>query len=242
MWAATGARIVRRPLASLWDATSERTRVLSVSHVASATGAIHPVADLCARARAEGIVSVVDGAHGPGHVPVDLAAIGADAYSGNCHKWLCAPKGSGFLWVREELQQRIEPLVVSWGWPNKAFASRHGWQGTRDPAAWLAVPAAIGFQREWKWDAVRARCHALAERFLELSGLEPAARPFAQMVGAVLPPCKPEEVQRRLREEHRIEVPCFERNGRPLLRLSVQGYNDEEDIERLLAALTKILD
>jgi isopenicillin-N epimerase len=240
-WEATGARVVRAPLEVLWDHATERTRVLAISHVTSPTGVVVDVADLCLRARQAGIVSVVDGAHAPGHVPVDLAAIGADAYAGNCHKWLCAPKGAGFLWVREELQEGVDPLVVSWGWPKERFAERHGWQGTRDPAAWLAVPAAIEFQREWGWDEVRRRCHALVERFLEVSGLEPVGRPFAQMVAVELPPCDPERVQRRLREEHRVEVPCFEWDGRPLLRLSVQGYNREDEVDRLAAALDDVL-
>jgi isopenicillin-N epimerase len=239
-WKATGARVVRAPLASLREHVSERTRVLAISHVASPTGAILPVAELCVRARELGLLSVVDGAHAPGHVPVDLSAIGADVYAGNCHKWLCAPKGAGFLWVRPELQDRIDPLVVSWGWREVGFTKRHAWQGTRDPAAWLAIPAAIEFQREWGWDDVRQRCHALAERFVAECGLPVAASEFGQMVAVELRPCDPEEVQRRLREEHSIEVPCFEHNGRALLRLSVQGYNDESDLARLLAALRSL--
>jgi isopenicillin-N epimerase len=238
-WEATGARVVRMPLESVWDGVTERTCVLSISHVTSPTGIVVPVAELCARAREAGILCVVDGAHGPGQVPVDLGSLGADAYAGNCHKWLCAPKGAGFLWVREELQAQIDPLVVSWGWPEAEFAKRHGWQGTRDPAAWLAVAAAIEFQREWEWDEVRTRCHELAERFVEQSGLKSAGAPFAQMVGVELPPCDPEELQRRLYQEHRIEVPCFEWNDRPLLRLSVQGYNREDDVDRLVAALPR---
>jgi isopenicillin-N epimerase len=236
-WEAVGARIVRAPLESLWEHLTDRTRVLSISHVASPTGEILPVAELCTRAREAGLLAIVDGAHAPGHVPVDLAAIGADAYAGNCHKWLCAPKGSGFLWVRPEMQERIDPLVVSWGWHEREFGKRHAWQGTRDPAAWLAVPAAIAFQREWGWDGVRARSHALVERFVAQSGLSPAASDFGQMLAVELPPCEPEELQRRLSDEHRIEVPCFEHNGRPLLRLSVQGYNSDDDVERLVVAL-----
>ena len=101
----------------------------------------------------------------------------------------------------------------------------------------LAVPAAIEFQREWGWDEVRQRCHELAGQFIERSGLQSAAASFAQMVGVELPPCDPDEVQVRLREEHAIEVPCFEHAGRPLLRLSVEGYNSEADSERLAGAL-----
>ena len=218
-WDATGARIVRAPLESLWDHVTEATRVLSVSHIASPTGAILPVAELCARARELGLLAVVDGAHAPGHVPVDLAAMGADAYAGNAHKWLCAPKGAGFLWARPELQERLDPLVVSWGRPETEFAKRHEWQGTRDPAAFLSVPAAIEFQREWGWDEVRARCHALVERFVAASGLQATASEFGQMVAVELPPCDPDVVQRRLFDEHRIEVPCFDHGGRSRLDL-----------------------
>ena len=228
-WDATGARIVRAPFESLWDHVTAATRVLSVSHVTSPTGAILPVAELCTRARGLGLLAVVDGAHAPGHVQVDLAAIGADAYAGNRHKWLCAPKGAGFLWARPELQERFDPLVVSWGWWEAEFGARHAWQGTRDPAAFLSVPAAIEFQR--------SRCHALVERFVDGSGLPAEATEFGQMVAVELPSCEPNVVQRRLFDEHRVEVPCFEHGGRSLLRISVQGYNDEEDIERLVEAM-----
>ena len=153
---------------------------------------------------------------------------------------LGAPKGAGFLWVRPELQERIRPLVVSWGWPEDDFVARHAWQGTRDPAAWLAIPAAIEFQREWGWDEVRARCRALVERFVEASGLEPVGRPFAQMASVELPSCDPVEVQRGLWDDHRIEVPSFDWQGRPLLRISVQGYNDEADVDRLVGALAAL--
>ena len=118
---------------------------------------------------------------------------------------------------------------------------RHAWQGTRDPAAFLSVPAAIDFQREWGWAEVRARCHALVERFVGESGLPAAATEFGQMVAVELPPCDPGVVQRRLVDEYRIEVPCFEHGGRSLLRISVQGYNDESDMERLLLALRHVL-
>jgi isopenicillin-N epimerase len=241
-WEAVGATLVRAPLESLWEHVTERTRVLSVSHVASPTGRILPVAELCAQARGLGLLSIVDGAHAPGHVPVDLSAIGADVYSGNCHKWLCAPKGAGFLWVRPELQQRVDPLVVSWGWREATFAERHDWQGTRDPSAWLAIPAAIEFQREWGWDEVRGRCHALVEQFVADSGLAPAADDFGQMLAVELPTgTDPDELQRRLVDDHRIEVPCFEHGGRPLLRISVQGYNDDADVRALSGALAGLV-
>ena len=110
----------------------------------SATALVFPVEEICAGARAAGVLAIVDGAHAPGQLPLDVEAIGADMYAGNCHKWMCAPKGAGFLWVRPEHQEWVEPLVVSWGWRDDAdFAERHGWAGTRDPAAYLTVPKAI---------------------------------------------------------------------------------------------------
>ena len=243
VWEATGASVVRRPLESLWDGVSERTRVLSIQP--------RRVADRGRRRRRRRPLPAGAGRRDPlGRGRRARAGPGARRprlarrrrLRGQLPQVAVRAEGrAGFLWVREELQQRIDPLVVSWGWPKEQFGERHGWQGTRDPAAWLAVPAAIEFQREWGWDEVRERCHALAERFLESSGLSPAGRPFAQMVSVELPPCNPEEVQRRLREEHSIEVPCFERNGRALLRLSVQGYNGEEDVDRLSSALQALL-
>jgi isopenicillin-N epimerase len=241
-----GARYVRTTPAQLWDAVTARTRVIAVSHVSSWTAEIMPVEEICSRARAVGILALVDGAHGPGQLPVDLDALGADAYAGNCHKWLGAPKGAGFLWAAPGLRDLLEPLIVSWGWEREtAFAARHRWHGTLDPAAWLAVPDAIDFQAEHDWDEVRSRCHGLAAQaqsaVAELAGIEPPPGPFAQMSAAQLPPCDPAEVQRRLHEEHRIEVVCHEWEGRPLIRVSFQGYNDRHDLDRLLEALPRVV-
>jgi len=240
------ARYVRRPQAELADALGARTRVLFVSHVTSKTALRLPVEKLVRAARAAGVVAVVDGAHVPGQLPLSLDELGADAYAGNCHKWLCAPKGSGFLHVAPELQPRIEPLVVSWDWgEGRTFAERHRYQGTSDPAAYLAVPAAIEFQAEHRWDDVRARCAALAERarveIASLLGVEPFPPQGLQMVSVPLPPCDPARVQRRLLDEYRIEVLCIEHAGRPLIRVSFQGYNEDADLERLLDALPRAL-
>jgi isopenicillin-N epimerase len=258
-----GSRYVRRrvpvPVGSrdevvdaIWSGVTDRTRVLFLSHVSSATALVFPLAELCRRARAAGILTVVDGAHGPGQVPLDLSSLGADAYAGTCHKWLCAPKGAGFLWVRPELHEQVDSLVVGWGWAEEgaSFVVRNEGQGTRDPAAYLAVPAALDFLTAHGWDAVRSRCHELASgarrALAELTGLAPlqpdSSEWFAQMVTAALPDeCDAEALGLRLAREHGIEVYARAWNGRPVIRVSVQGYNTSADVRRLLATLPALL-
>jgi len=182
---------------------------------------------------------------GPG--ALDLDALGADFYAGNCHKWLCAPKGSGFLHVRREYQERVEGPIVSWGHAEPAtFVSRTQEQGTRDAASYLTVPDAIAFQREHTWDDVRARCvEACREARRELCavlGTEPIA-PEAmvlQMASVRLPDGVGDALERTLWEEHRIEIPVM-RPQKDLLRISIAAYTTREDIERLLDALPRAL-
>jgi isopenicillin-N epimerase len=252
------ARYVRAPLplplgdpSDLTDAlfayASERTRVVYVSHVTSTTGLVLPLEEILARARTLGLVTVVDGAHAPAHVPVDLAALGADYYSGNAHKWLSAPKGAGFLHVRPEHQERVDAAIVSWGYSEgNTFSQRIEKQGTRDPAAWLAVPDAIRFQAERDWDAVRSRSRALAREarreLCDRLGTEPIAPDsmVAQMAAVRLPSPAP-DLSERLFAHHRIEIPVAGA-ARDILRLSVAGYTTRAEVERLLAALVRELD
>ncbi|TFH34208.1 MAG: aminotransferase class V-fold PLP-dependent enzyme [Anaerolineales bacterium] len=239
---------------ALWNYVSERTRAIFLSHITSPTAIRFPVEEVCRRARQEGILTIIDGAHAPGQLELDLNTLGADFYAGACHKWLCAPKGASFLYARREAQDLLEPLVVSWGWEAEKpgpslFIDHHEWQGTRDLAAFLSVPDAIAFQREHDWPAVRQRCHQLAldlrQRLLEtlgLPGLTPAGEGwFIQMFAVPLPELDPQALQRTLLEEHNIEVVARRWNRRPLLRVSVQAYNDEIDCSALESALKLIL-
>lgn len=242
-------------VAELWQGVTAQTRVIFISHITSATAVTFPVAAICARARAEGILTVVDGAHAPGQIPLDMAAIGADFYTGNCHKWLCAPKGSAFLYARPEVQHLVEPLVVGWGWGadrtltfGSDFLDYQQWLGTMDPAAYLSVPAAIQFQAEHNWTAVRQQCHDLLRQTLghihTLTGLEPMYRSdadYCQMAIAALPPVDAPQLKRRLLDEFKVEIPITEWHGRTFIRLSVQGYNTPDDMETLLAGLTAVI-
>jgi isopenicillin-N epimerase len=232
----TGAKLVHRPFAELEP--GPRTRVVFCSHIEWISGRVNDVASLCATARAAGALSVVDGAHAPGQIDLDVEAIGADVYVGNCHKWLSAPKGSAFLYARREAQSLIDPLVVSWDWADgAAFETVHSWQGTRDPAALLAVPAAIEFQAEHDWPAVRGRCHALLERIRDAIGLEPLTAEFIQMLGFRLPVTDGAAFKQDLYDRHRIEVPIVESNGGWTMRVSIQAYNDDADADALIAAV-----
>jgi isopenicillin-N epimerase len=238
----------------IWSGVTERTRVLFVSHITSPTALTLPVAELCRRARAAGVLSVVDGAHVAGQLPLDLDGLGADVYTSNAHKWLCAPKGAAFLFVRPEVQPMVEPLVVSWGGEaftptGRPFLDEQQWAGTRDISAFLAVRDAIRFQREHDWDRVRRDCHALVrharERIGALTG-RPHLCPdgagwFMQMAAMPLPDGDATVLGEELWRRFRIEVPIVCRQGRNLLRVSVQAYNTADDIERLAAGLEQLL-
>lgn len=253
-----GARYVRAPISlplggpsevveALFAQASERTRAVYVSHVTSTTGLVLPLEEIVARARVLNLVTVVDGAHAPAQVPVDLATLGADFYSGNAHKWLGGPKGAGFLHTQPEHQDRVDAAIVSWGYSEgETFSQRIEKQGTRDPAAWLTVPDAIRFQTELDWDTVRGRSRSLARDarrdLCDLLGTEPLAPDsmVAQMATVRLPRPSP-ELSQRLFARHRVEIPVGGTET-DLLRLSIAGYTTRDEVDRLLAALARELD
>jgi isopenicillin-N epimerase len=240
---------------AVWEGVTPRTKVLFLSHITSPTAVILPIEPLIQRARAAGIWTVIDGAHAPGQVDIDLRAMGVDFYGGNCHKWLSSAKGAGFLYARPEVQDLIQPLVVSWGWrPRDAwstpFVDTIQRQATHDISAYLSVPAAIEYQQQRDWPSVRQECHELVrlarQGMLELSGVEPTVaddpRWFAQMATLPLPPgSDAPRIKQRLYDEHRVEIPANQWGDSPSLRVSVQGYNTRADIERLLSAVRGVL-
>jgi isopenicillin-N epimerase len=239
----------------LWQGVTERTRLIFISHITSATAVIFPIAAICARAREAGILTLVDGAHAAGQIPLDMAAMGADFYTSNAHKWLCAPKGSAFLFARPEVQSLIEPLVVGWGWGEERtltygsdFLDYLQWLGTNDPAAYLAVPAAIQFQAEHNWTAVHHHCHALLHQTLDrinqlthLDSCYGSDALYGQLAIAALPPVDVQQLKKRLLAEFKVEVPVYEWHGRALIRVSVQGYNTPADLDALLDGLAVLV-
>ena len=264
----TGADYVHQPiplpavsaeaiLEQFWAGVTPRTRLIYLSHITSPTALCLPVDAICQRARAAGILTLIDGAHAPGQVPLNLAALGADFYVGNIHKWVGSPKGAAFLHVRPESQHLIKPLVVSWGWEEGqkigqtvSMPDAIEWSGTHDPAAYLAVPAALDFMNEYDWPSVQRRCHRLLSaamaRVCALTGLAPlypdGGGLYHQMAAMVLPTIRDlPGFKDRLYDEFQVEVPCIKWNGLNLIRVSVQAYNTEHDIDVLLTALANLL-
>jgi len=244
------------------DGMTERTKVLFLSHITSPTALLFPIENAIKEARKRGIWSVIDGAHTPGHIKLELDAIGADFYSGNCHKWMMTPKGSAFLHTRRDMQGLLNPLVVSHGWTkdskepgakgafgNSPYIDEIEIRGTRDPAPWLTVPAAIAFRKENDWWAVADHCHALAQdtarRLGDLTGLAPLSSPefcAPQMVAMPVPECDTLAIHTTLFEKYGIEVPVFKWQDTCIVRLSVQGYNSKPQMDRLISALTELLE
>lgn len=260
-----GARYVRQPIPlpvessnqvieAIWSGVTPDTRVLFLSHITSATALTLPVAELVRRAREADIVTVVDGAHAPGQIPLSLDRSGIDFGAYNCHKWMMAPKGAGFLFARREVQELLEPLVVSWGWESdqpgpSRFVDEQQYQGTRDIAAYLSVPAGIRFMEDHDWPRVREQCHSLIgyarHCITAVTGLEPISPAssdwYSQMIALPLPACNGDDLSRRLYDEHGIEVPVIEWSDRQFIRVSIQGYNTREDVDALVEALRVLL-
>lgn len=274
----TGARVVEVsvpfPLAgpdavveAFLGGVTDRTRLALFDHVTSPTGLVLPAARLVAALRERGVESLVDAAHAPGMLDLDLEALGAAYYTGNCHKWVCTPKGSAFLYVRADRRDAIRPLAISHGANaptdrRTRFRNEFDWGGTDDPTPWLVIPAAIellGGLLPGGWPALRARNRALALEARALLGDALGVAPPCPdaMIGSLatlpLPPRREPlpagwdlarglPLHRRLLERG-IEVPVFPWPALPgrALRVSAQVYNARPQYERLAAALGELL-
>jgi isopenicillin-N epimerase len=231
---------------------TSRTSLLMIDHVTSPTAAIFPVARLVATARERQVPVLVDSAHAPGMVPIDLAVLEPDFWTGNFHKWVCAPKGAAGLVVAPAHRDAVRPLVTSHGYEG-SFVQEFDWTGTFDPTPWLSVPAALDFMEALGWERVRRHNHELAgfgqDVLAKALGTEPPVREgaFGAMSLVELPEGTAhgqDEVvglQARLFEATRIEVPFVWWDERPFVRLSAQVYNAPAEYERLAAALPELL-
>jgi isopenicillin-N epimerase len=231
-----------------------RTRLLVIDHVTSPTGLVFPLEAILRGCAARGVEVLVDGAHAPGMLPLDvqvLGEIGATYYAGNLHKWACAPKGAGFLWVTPRRQADVRPLIISHNL-GRGFAREFDWQGTRDVTAWLAVPKALEFMARLGWERVRNHNNAMAvwahDMLCRRLGVEPISPLDGSFLGSMAALPMPARfsamtedhgraLQQRLYDEHRVEAPLVLWCGRWLVRVSCQGYNTPQEYERLADAL-----
>lgn len=226
---------------------SPRTRLVLLDHITSATAVVMPVEQLIAAAHAAGALVLVDGAHAPGQVDVDLTSLGADFYTGNCHKWLAAPKGAAFLWARREHQPWLHPPIVSHGL-GKGFIAEFDWTGTRDASSYLAVPAALAFRQTFGDIRIKARNRGLAEEAgAYLAGAwktrlgSPASLAGSmRMIELPLKSGAPADLRLKLWQDHRIDVPVNGLADGLWVRISAQLYNEMDDYRRLAAAIRNL--
>ncbi len=229
-------------------AITPRTRIAVMDHITSASALVLPIADIVAACHARGVPVLVDGAHGPGQVDLDLTALDADWYSGNCHKWLNAAKGCAFLWARRDRQADLHPVTISHGY-GQGFVAEFDWTGTFDPSAWLSVTAALEFHARLGGRALRTRNAALAFEAARLVaarlGTETGGgNAMSGAMGLVrLPGPAADAMKLRARLlDLGTDTPVSAIGDGMWLRLSAQAYNEIGDYERLADLAGKALE
>lgn len=239
----------------IWSGVTDRTRVLFISHITSPTGIRLPVEELCRRARKRGIITIVDGSHSPGHIPLDLATLQCDIYTANCHKWMCTPKGSAFLWASDDWIARMKPLVVSWGSDiptvhDSFMVDENEFLGTRDHSPFLTVPYAIKWMQRNDWPSLQHRCRELTLNGVELlcgiDGVDSIATggqdPMLQLGTVTLPATTDTDAMKTwLYDERNIEVVVHRWLDVPILRFSVHAHTTLIDLEMLVRAVRDYL-
>ena len=228
--------------------------MIFLNQISSTTALIFPVKEICDKARALGITTIIDGAHVPGHIDLNISEMNPDYYTGTLHKWMLAPKGSSFLYVKKDFQNQIDPLVVSWGYESlmpgeSQFLDYHEYQGTNDNSAFLCTPAVIDFLQENNWKQKSAEAKALVlknyPRFCDLLNSKPIAplstEFLGQMASVPIQTTKPQELKDLLYDKYKIQVPIMLLNDKVYLRYSINAYNSQADLDVLYKALENII-
>ena len=236
---------------------TKKTKIIYLSHITSSTGLVFPAKEICEIARQNNILSIIDGAHAPGQIEVDISDMNPDIYVGACHKWMCSPKGASFLYANKNIQNSIEPLVISWGWesdnPGKSqFLDYHQYQGTNDISAYLTIPEIVKFFEIKKWDTIQKQCHDIVLDFLDNNNIKPCSNNpehLAQMLSFKINKDSPLvnkifnspigiiEAQNEIFKYNKIRIPIIVWNNEIFTRLSIQAYNKPQDLEKLLHML-----
>lgn len=234
---------------------TKNTKAIFISQITSSTALILPVKEICEIAKQKGLLTIVDGAHVPAHIPLNLTELNADIYTGACHKWMMTPKGCSFLYVSKTQQKWVDPLMISWGYESvmpshSQFLDYHQLQGTRDFSAFLTVPRAIEFLKAHDWEKHTALCRKLvrdnALRFCELLRTKPLCpltdEFLGQMFSIPIHTSEPETLQRNLFEAYKIEIPVMRHDNDVYLRYSIQVFNTQKDLDTLYNALKEIIE
>ena len=241
-------------LENFWKGYSGKTKIVFVSHITSSTGLILPVKEICEEAKKRELITIIDGAHVPAHIDLNLTELKADYYTGACHKWMMTPKGSSFLYVRKEFQEKLDPLIISWGYESLSpsdsqFLDYHQFNGTRDFSAYLTIPKAIEFMHQHNWGKVSDICKLnllnVAPKFFEVLNTQPLApltkEFYGQMCSAKIKTASPEKLQRYLFDKYKIEIPVMRHRDKSYIRFSFQAFNTVEEINYLVESLNNII-
>ncbi len=242
-------------LEEFWKGYNSNTKVIFLNQISSSTALIFPVKEICDKAQQLGLITIIDGAHVPGHIDLNMQELNPDFYTGTLHKWMLAPKGSSFLYVKKEFQADIDPLVVSWGYESLApsdsqFLDYHEYQGTNDHSAYLCTPKVIQFLEQNNWKEKSKACRKIVldnyQRFCDLVGTQPicpiSEEFLGQMASIPIRTEKPMELKELLYTKYKIQIPIMPLNGNIYMRYSINVYNSQEDLEVLYQAITDIVE
>lgn len=237
-----------------WKGYNSKTKIIFLNHISSCTALVFPVKEICDRARELGLITIIDGAHVPGQLDLNIADLNPDYYTGTLHKWMLAPKGSSFLYVKKQLQNILDPLIVGWGYESVSpgesqFLDYQDYQGTRDISAFLATPKVIEFLERNNWSEIAKQSKAIVlanyQRFCDLLHTQPlcpiSEEFLVQMASVPVKTSNPVGLKELLFNQYKIEIPVMSLNGNFYLRYSINGYNSQEDLDVLYAALQDIL-
>jgi len=237
-------------LEQFWKGYTSNTKIIFISHITSSTGLILPTEEIIKEAKNRGLLTIIDGAHVPGQLPLNLTKLGADIYVGACHKWMMGPKGSSFLYVNKKEQHWVDPLLISWGFKSdtpsdSTFIDYHQTAGTRDFSAFLSIPYCIDFMKEHSWEDLRAHCQKKtiewAVKFQEKLGFEPISPIDSSFIGQMfsipIRTADPVLLKKKLYNEYQIEIPVFLNQNDVFIRFSYQAFNSDDDLNRLLEVL-----